>query len=93
MAATQSPDVSIELFGIPRQRAGFASITIQADTLADAVRQLEAACPQLAGLLQADGTLSPHFLLSLNGERFLGSLREKLPANARLLLLSVDAGG
>lgn len=93
MTATKSPDVTIELFGIPRQRAGVARLTVQADTLADAVRQLESACPRLAGILQADGTLSPHYLLSLNGERFLGSLREKLPANARLLLLSADAGG
>ena len=93
MTTTKSPVVTIELFGIPRQRAGVAHITVQADTLADAVRQLESACPLLAGILQADGTLSPHFLLSLNGERFLGSLREKLPVNARLLLLSADAGG
>ena len=93
MTTTKSPVVTIELFGIPRQRAGVAHLTVQAYTLADAVRQLESACPRLVGLLQADGTLSPHFLLSLNGERFLGSLREKLPANARLLLLSADAGG
>ena len=86
-------EITIELFGIPRQRAGTAQITVQARTLADAVRQLEASCPRLAGLVQADGTLSPHYLLSLNGEHFVGDLREKLPAKARLLLLSADAGG
>ncbi len=47
----------------------------------------------LTGMVQANGTLSPHYLLSLNGERFVGSLRESLPADARLLLLSADAGG
>lgn len=86
-------EITIELFGIPRQRAGMARITVQASTLADAVGQLEASCPRLAGLIQADGTLSPHYLLSLNGEHFVGDLREKLPAKARLLLLSADAGG
>ena len=86
-------EITIELFGIPRQRAGLAQITVHANTLADAVGQLEASCPRLAGLIQADGTLSPHYLLSLNGEHFVGDLREILPAKARLLLLSADAGG
>jgi molybdopterin converting factor small subunit len=86
-------EITIELFGIPRQRAGMAQVTVQARTLADALGQLEASCPRLAGLVHADGTLSPHYLLSLNGEHFVGDLREKLPAKARLLLLSADAGG
>jgi hypothetical protein len=66
---------------------------VTANTLGDAIRQLEATCPKLAGLVQADGALSPHYLLSLNGEHFMGDLNEKLPARARLLLLSADAGG
>jgi hypothetical protein len=41
----------------------------------------------------ADGRLAPVYLLSLNGERFLTDLDERLPAGARLLLLSADAGG
>jgi molybdopterin converting factor small subunit len=86
-------EVIIELFGISRQRAGIAQITLQADTLADVVRQLEASCPKLAGLLRDDGTLSPHYLLSVNGQHFVRDLSEKLPARARVLLLSADAGG
>jgi hypothetical protein len=86
-------EVTIELFGIPRQRAGLEQITVQASTLADAVCQLEVSCPRLAGMIQANGTLSPQYLLSLNGVRFVGDLRMKLPVKARLLLLSADAGG
>ena len=33
------------------------------------------------------------YLLSLDGERFLTDLDEALPMEARLLLLSADAGG
>jgi hypothetical protein len=92
MSVAILPMVSIELFGMARQRAEQAQVSVQAATLADALRQLDAACPQL-GVLQADGTLSPHYLLSVNGERFVGSLHEMIPTNAALLLMSADAGG
>ena len=85
-------EITIELFGIPRQRAGVAAIRLHADTLADVVRQLDVSYPKL-GLTQADGTLSPHYLLSMNGACFVRDIRTSLPANARLLLLSADAGG
>lgn len=86
-------EITIELFGIPRQRAGVAAVTVQAVTLADALGQLEATCPKLAGILQRDGSLAPHFLLSVNGERFVGNLHQNLTPDARLLLLAADAGG
>jgi molybdopterin converting factor small subunit len=85
--------VTIELFGIPRQRAGIASLTVDAATLGDAMRCLEASCPQLTGLTQEDGSLSPHYLLSIDGERFVRDMRERVPPATRLLLLSADAGG
>jgi molybdopterin converting factor small subunit len=86
-------EVTIELFGIPRQRAGVAHVTVRAATLADALRQLEAACPKLTGLTQTDGSLSPHYLLSIDGACFVGDLRTSVSAQTRLLLLSADAGG
>jgi sacsin len=36
---------------------------------------------------------APHYLLSLDGERFITDLGETLPNGTRLLLLSADAGG
>ena len=86
-------EVTIELYGIPRERAGLAKMTVVACTGADAMQQLAVACPNLEGLLSTQGRLSPHYLLSLNGECFLRDLAEPLPPNARLLLLSADAGG
>ena len=48
--------------------------------------------PRLAPLLD-NNRIAPHYLLSLDGQRFLTSLTEPLPAGSRLLLLSADAGG
>jgi hypothetical protein len=86
-------EVTVELFGIPRQRAGAAQVMVNADTFVDALQQLETACPKLAGVLAPDGTLSPRYLLSLDGKQFVGNLRQRIPPNARILLLSADAGG
>jgi hypothetical protein len=47
----------------------------------------------LKDLKQADGRLSPHYLLSINGEQFVTDLQQKLRPGDRLLLLSADAGG
>jgi molybdopterin converting factor small subunit len=85
--------VTIELFGIPRRRAGAAQVAVAADTIGAALRQLESHCPQLEGLLQSNGSLSPLYLLSIDGERFVGNLDTVVPADARLLLFSADAGG
>jgi molybdopterin converting factor small subunit len=87
------PVVVIELFGIPRQRAGRKEVTVTADTVGAALAALARACPALAGLCRADGTLAPQYLLSRNGERFLTDLGEAVRPGERLLLLSADAGG
>jgi molybdopterin converting factor small subunit len=85
--------VTVEFYGIPRQRAGRADLQVPAGTLADALAAVKEACPALAGLRQADGRLSAHYLLSLNGERFVQDLRHPLEPGDCLLVLSADAGG
>jgi molybdopterin converting factor small subunit len=85
--------ISIELFGIPRTRAGRAEIAVSARTVREALTALGAACPALADVCQPDGRVSPHFLLSLDGKQFVTDLDYPLRANDRLLLLSADAGG
>jgi hypothetical protein len=37
--------------------------------------------------------LTAHYLLSVDGQRFLNDLGERLSAGTHLLLLSADAGG
>lgn len=85
--------VTIEFYGVPRLRAGVSAVTVAADTPAAALAAAAEQLPSLRRLLTADGRLAPEYLLSLNGERFLTDLGERLPAGARLLLLSADAGG
>jgi molybdopterin converting factor small subunit len=85
--------VTVEFFGLPRQRAGRAELTTAARTVRDALEAVRRACPNLAGVLTPDGRVNAQYLVSLNGERFVTDLREPLPPGARLLLLGADAGG
>jgi hypothetical protein len=85
--------ITIELFGIPRARAGRPRFEAQATTAFEALTALAAACPGLDDLLRADGGLAPHYLLSLDGCSFLRDLEQLLQPGTRLLLLSADAGG
>jgi hypothetical protein len=85
--------VVVEFFGIPRQRAGRAELMVPPGTVAQMLAAVATACPGLAGLLGADGRLSPQYLLSVNGQRFGTDLNQPLGPADRLLLLSADAGG
>ena len=85
--------VTVEFYGIPRQRAGRAELVVSAGTVADALAAVESACPGLCGLVTQDGSLSPHYLLSIDGQRFLSDLDRPLRPEDRLLLLSADVGG
>ena len=85
--------VTVEFYGVPRQRAGVAELRVVPGTVAQVLAQVTQHCHGLPELVNANGDLVPHYLLSLNGERFVTSLAEELPAGSRLLLLSADAGG
>ena len=86
------PDVTIEFYGIPRERAGRAELTVQAATVADALAAVQRHCPAWDDL-RRDGRLAPHYRLSVDGQRFVTEMSERLTAGTRLLLLSADAGG
>jgi hypothetical protein len=86
-------EVTVEFYGVPRQRAGRAELVVDADTAAAALARVAAACPDLGTLVTPTGRLAPLYLLSVDGERFVADLAEPLPAGTRLLLLSADAGG
>jgi molybdopterin converting factor small subunit len=91
MSASKS--VTVEFFGVPRQRAGRSELAVVAGSVAELLAEVERACPQFAGLLFADGRLSSHYLLSLDGKQFVNDLRQELQPGSRVLLLSADAGG
>ncbi|HVK15463.1 MAG TPA: hypothetical protein VM533_00855 [Fimbriiglobus sp.] len=86
-------NMTVEFYGIPRQRAGRAQLAVSAGTGAAALAQVAEACPDLGPLVTPDGRLAPLYLLSVDGERFVADLAEPLPPGTRLLLLSADAGG
>src|SRR5207245_10404950 len=47
--------VMVEFYGIPRQRAGRAELTVTARTVGDVLAAVERACPGLAGAVQPGG--------------------------------------
>ncbi len=87
------PTITIELFGMPRARAGAKEVSVSASTLAEALNEVVKQSPQLADVFRFDGSLSPHYLLSLDGKQFVSDLSHPLRSGDRLLLLSADAGG
>ena len=85
--------VTVEFFGVPRLRAGRAELTVRAATVAELLSAVARDCPGLAGLAQADGGPAAHYLLSINGRRFVTGTEQTLAPGDRVLLLSADAGG
>ena len=85
--------ISIELFGVPRLRAGTALIRLDAADVGSALRGLAAACPRLDGSVLLDGRTHPAYKLSLNGDRFVTEPETALVDGDVLLLLAADVGG
>jgi hypothetical protein len=85
--------VTVEFYGVPRQRAGCAELTVRARTVAELLEAVERACPGLAGLRRPDGRLAAHYLLSVEGRQFVSDVCLELRPGERVLLLSADAGG
>lgn len=85
--------VTVEFYGVPRQRAGRAELAVAARTVGDLLEVVERACPGLAGLRRPDGRLAAHYLLSIDGREFVTDVGQQLRPGDRVLLLSADAGG
>ena len=87
------PVVTVEFYGVPRQRAGRAELEVAARTIGELLEAVEHACPGLAGLRRPDGRLTAHYLLSVEGRQFVSDVRQEVRPGDRVLLLSADAGG
>lgn len=89
--------VTIEFFGIPRQRAGTARVEIEAGSFGDALAVLSERFPALAGacfeVRDGTGRLRPGYVANLNGDRFVSEPDTPLADGDSLLILSADAGG
>ncbi len=85
--------ITIELFGVPRLRAGVSRLSVEAATLGDALLALGRAAPALVGTVLDTAKLNPAYVVSLNGDRFITDPSTPLAHGDSLLLLAVDVGG
>ena len=82
----------VELFGIPRERAGVAELELQAETLGQLLSTLAVRFPSLGELVHS-GRLQSPILANLNGDRFVTDPATRLNEADCVLILSADAGG
>ena len=89
--------VQIELYGVPRLRAGTARLAVEGRSVGEALGELVRACPALAGtVVETQGGLGHihrAYRLSLNGEQFIIDPTTRLTEGDTLLLLAADVGG
>jgi hypothetical protein len=89
--------LTIELYGMARQRAGSARCELQfiskPVTLREALIGLAEALPALDGECIRDGQLAPSYTANLDGEQFISDPDHLIPEGTALLILSADAGG
>ena len=78
--------ISIELYGVPRLRAGTGLLHLEASTVGQALDELGRVCPALeSSVLRAD-LLHAVYKLSLNGERFVSDPRDATCRRRRFAL-------
>lgn len=85
--------VTIELYGVARLRAGTFRVEVEARSIAEALRALARRCPTLEGAVVRDVTLSPSFMIAVNGLQMTADPGTQLRDGDVLVLLSADAGG
>jgi molybdopterin converting factor small subunit len=85
--------VVVELFGIPRARAGLAQTSAVGENLGDVLADLATRFPQLAETCIDGRALRAGYIVNLCADRFVTSPETPLNEGDTVLLLSLDAGG
>lgn len=85
--------VTIELFGVPRLRAGRDAVQVAAQTLGEALRALGATCPALTPSVVDSGKLGACYLVAVNGTQFSADPSLPLADGDVVVLIASDAGG
>jgi molybdopterin converting factor small subunit len=85
------PTITVEFYGLARLRAGRAELSVEAETVGEALVEADAACPNLHAL--SDTGLSRNYRVSIGGKRFIENLAEALLDRDTLLIFGADAGG
>lgn len=85
--------VLIELYGVPRLRAGRDTLEVEARSLGEALRALGANCPALAPSVVDGEQLGACYLVAVNGLQLTADPRTPLADGDVIVLLAADAGG
>ncbi|MCA8994236.1 MAG: MoaD/ThiS family protein [Planctomycetaceae bacterium] len=85
--------ITVEFFGIPRERAGTSCVQIEATTLGQVVEQLAGQFPEFANHCFDDNEISTHCLVAVNAIHFTRDLNWKLAPGDTVQFLSADVGG
>ena len=85
--------VQVELFGIPRARAGVEKTTASGSSLGDVLEDLANRFPALAETCIDFRNLRSGYTANLSGQQFVTDPDTPLNDGDTLLLLNIDAGG
>ena len=85
--------VMVELFGIPRLRAGVAQTEADGSNLGDVFWDLAQRFPALGEACISGRQLKAGFTANLSGKQFVTDPSTELKEGDAILLLSMDAGG
>jgi len=85
--------VTVELFGIPRARAGVSAMVAHGADLGDVFEDLAVRLPSLGAMCISGRNLKPGYTANLRGEQFVTDPATEIREGDVILLLSLDAGG
>ena len=85
--------VQVELFGIPRQRAGHSVVEAHGPRLADVLSHLALRLTALDECCIDVDRLRPGYVASLSGKRFVSDPQTCIDPGEVVLIFSADAGG
>lgn len=88
-----SQSVVVELFGIPRARAGISRTNVSGNDLGEVLEALADRYPALAKDCIDGRRLRSGFTANLGGRQFVTSPETLVKPGESILILSVDAGG
>ena len=88
--------IRVEFFGIPRHRAGVASVVVPIAgpiSLEAVLGRLAAEFPDFAAECLAGDHLRSSYVANIDGQQFVRDPNTQLADNSCLLIMSADAGG
>lgn len=85
--------VTVELFGVPRLRAGASRVEVPAGSLGDVLRAVAERLPGLAPDVLQDGRPTELALVALDGREFIDDPALPIADGSVLVVISAQAGG